>query len=72
MCGDYVVVVLVLPSGLGSPPRVQGLPLLGDVLVTPSRITPACAGTTTWVAVKYQSYRITPACAGTTGSGAGK
>lgn len=46
MCGDYVVVVLVLPSGLGSPPRVQGLPLLGDVLVTPSRITPACAGTT--------------------------
>ena len=46
LCGDYLLMKSCLGKKLGSPPPVRGLLTNFSTLFLSSRITPACAGTT--------------------------
>ena len=49
MCGDYAFSSESSPRTVGSPPRVRGLPESIRAVAEHIRITPACAGTTTYI-----------------------
>ena len=64
MCGEKEVVVISLPVGEGSPPRVRGKGGTDWRRGFESRITPACAGKSCWLSYGWSSGQDHPRVCG--------